>query len=409
MIKLENINLLPYDYELEKLGISLLVYDISYLDQMDELCFYTKDARYMFEAIKKTKSTDFKVVSIESWVSEEVVLEISSAMISSSSIDYIVEQLHRYKYSRIILKWVTKLDALARWLEIDGARETILKLGSLIQEAATEKTTEQYALDYFDDIDKEKKVISTWYAMLDKYIEFNWWQLIVVAGRPWQWKTSAMLNLAFRQSIYRNVWYISMEMWVFELFDRLVCIAWWVTSQEVKDKKGNIEKVSNYLSQILENKLFMSEQIYTLPKIENFIIKNKVDVCYIDYLGLIQYWDSKMKTNDKISDITRTLKFLARKYNCAIVVWSQLNREVEKWYDKKPALSHLRDSGSIEQDADIVIMLHREECYDRDTENKNKIDILIRKNRNWPTKEVMLDCDFECYRIMDSGFIRGWD
>jgi replicative DNA helicase len=85
-----------------------------------------------------------------------------------------------------------------------------------------------------------------------------------------------------------------------------------------------------------------------------------------------------------------------------IVLGCQLSRDVEKRNDKRPVLSDLRDSWTIEQDADIVIMLYREDYYEEWTENKNKIELLVRKQRNWEMKTVVLDSKFWSYRIMDN-------
>lgn len=97
-------------------------------------------------------------------------------------------------------------------------------------------------------------------------------------------KTTVMLNKAFRESITNNVGFISMEMSIDELIDRILCLMSGLTSYDMRDKKKISCDIMEYLGKILDRKLFLSDKIYKLNKIEEFIIKNKLDVCYIDYL-----------------------------------------------------------------------------------------------------------------------------
>lgn len=110
----------------------------------------------------------------------------------------------------------------------------------------------------------------------------------------------------------------------------------------------------------------------------------------IDYLHLIQTNKLITRHDLQIGEITRQLKLLAKELNVPIVLLSQLNRGVESRNDKRPMMSDLRDSGSIEQDADIIMLLHREDYYDRKTENKNIIEVDIAKHRNGPVGTVKL-------------------
>lgn len=391
----------PYDYDLECLWLTMLSYNIDRINDIDELCFYTKQARDIFIAIKKTRSTDFKILSMETWIQEDIIIEHVSKFIWSWWEEYIVSQLNKYRNARIIIQWIEKLDIEARWLELDKAKETIEKMKILMKEDEADKTTKEYILDYFDNIEKERKIISSWYKSLDSMIWLEWWQLVVIAWRPSMWKSVVMLNIALRTSVQHNTWFITIEMTVAETLDRTICILWWITSQEIKDRKWNIDMITSYLSSVLDKKLFISEQTYNLTKIEQYIANNKLDVCIIDYLWLIQHWTNRISVKDKLTEITCQLKMIAKKYNCCIILWSQLNREVESRYDKRPQLSDLRDSWSIEQDADIVVMLHREEYYDPDTEKKWIIDLLIRKNRNWPTGSVELATNMSMFKLLD--------
>ena len=135
----------------------------------------------------------------------------------------------------------------------------------------------------------------------------------------------------------------------------------------------------------------------TIPELKSKIRrlkieKNTLDLVIIDYLQLMSGSNSWYSGNrvQEISEISRGLKELARELEMPIIALSQLSREVEKRVDKKPQLSDLRESGAIEQDADEVIMLHREDYYDPDTDKKGLTDICVRKNRNGPIGESEL-------------------
>lgn len=133
----------------------------------------------------------------------------------------------------------------------------------------------------------------------------------------------------------------------------------------------------------------MDDQSNTLPVIKSklrkiVIEKGGIDLVIIDYLGLINPSGLRYAGNrvQEVSEISRMLKEIAKELKCPIIALSQLSRENEKRPDKKPILSDLRDSGSIEQDADLVVFLYRDEYYDPDTDRKGITDVLIRKNRN---------------------------
>jgi replicative DNA helicase len=125
----------------------------------------------------------------------------------------------------------------------------------------------------------------------------------------------------------------------------------------------------------------------------------------IDYLQLMGAGNSKFAGNRvmEMSEISRSLKELAKELGVPIMALSQLSRNVESRIDKQPQLSDLRDSGAIEQDADSVLMLYREEYYDPDTDRKGATDVLVRKNRNGPIDDVELFFDAPTMKFVDLG------
>lgn len=128
-----------------------------------------------------------------------------------------------------------------------------------------------------------------------------------------------------------------------------------------------------------------------------------LDLIIIDYLQLMQGRASKNSDNrqQEISEISRSLKALARELDVPVIALSQLSRSVESRQVKKPMLSDLRESGSLEQDADIVMFLYREDYYDKDTENKNITEIIIAKHRNGPVDSIQLFFQKEYTKFRD--------
>lgn len=404
MTKLEDILLPPHDMELEKLWLNMCFMFKDSIDKIDKNCFYVDDYKKLYESFNKTRSDDVSVLAVDSWLEQWYIFDILSDLVSESSVEYICKELIKYKNARTIIRWIQRLEWETRWLDIDKAKTTLEKITEMIDEFDEDETLEKQTKDYFMDIDKEQKKIVCWFDSIDEYCKFAWWQLVIIAGRPWMWKTTVMLNKALRESTKYNVWFTSMEMKVGDIIDRIVCILSWLTSYQLEKKSDHIAKIMEYLEKLLEKKLFLSDKIYTINKIEQFVVKNKLDVCYVDYLGLINHWSSNMRTIDKISEITRQLKLIALKHNVEIVLWSQLSRDVEKRPDKRPILSDLRDSGSIEQDADMVLMLYREDYYDKETERKWILDILVRKNRNWMEADIPLWLKLSSFRMFDKSF-----
>ena len=154
-------------------------------------------------------------------------------------------------------------------------------------------------------------------------------------------------------------------------------------------------------------KIFIDDRgALTVPELKSKLRKLKIekgwlDIVIIDYLQLMHGTSYAGNRVQEISDISRSLKELARELEVPIMALSQLSRAVEQRVDKKPQLSDLRESGAIEQDADAVLMLHREDYYDPDTDKKGATDVCIRKNRNGAVGEVELHFQKEIMRFTE--------
>lgn len=221
---------------------------------------------------------------------------------------------------------------------------------------------------------------------LDQKYMFGFTDLVIVAGRPGMGKTAFVISALewFNHKGYHPVM-ISLEMSANQILWRMLCNLMQVSMDDVRRGKITNEKLQSAKKEVLR-KMKMStifDKEFHIKQIESIIQKKAMQgskVVIIDYLGLIKGGEGQ-NANNQIGDLTRRLKEKAKKHNIAIILLSQLNRDVEKRGDKRPKLSDLRESGSIEQDADSVLFLFREGYYD-DRVDENIAEIGIAKNRH---------------------------
>ena len=238
--------------------------------------------------------------------------------------------------------------------------------------------------------------------------------LVLVAARPSMGKTAFTLNIAANASLKGySVAFFSLEMSKEQLVQRLLCSEGGIDAQRLRTGQLVDEEWGDLIStadRISRAKLYIDDT----PGITVMDLRSKswrlkaehgLDLIIIDYLQLMQGRGGSVRMSDnrqqEISDISRSLKALARELNVPVVALSQLSRGVESRQVKKPMLSDLRESGSLEQDADIVMFLYREDYYDQDTENKNITEVIIAKHRNGPVDTVSLVFQKEYTRFRD--------
>ncbi len=245
---------------------------------------------------------------------------------------------------------------------------------------------------------KENRIFS-WFPSLDNKLWWmKAWDMVVLAARPSMWKTAFALNLA--QNIWfdkKNVAIFSLEMSKEQLTDRMIASAMWINSWklakwELEDEE--FMKIWDAMEKLSQANIYIDDTAWwnltdLKSKCRRLKMEAGLDLIIIDYLQLMSNWNS-MNRVQEISEISRWIKALARELDCPIIALSQLSRQLESRPDKRPIMSDLRESWAIEQDADIIMMLYREEYYDEFTERKWVTDILIRKNRSGPIWNVEL-------------------
>ena len=227
---------------------------------------------------------------------------------------------------------------------------------------------------------------------------------IVIGARPGAGKTSMMLNMASNvASKYgKKVGIFSLEMSQDQLVDRIISTQgkidlWKIRTGRIQERDAEWAQMSDVFGRFEEGDIFIDDtaglSIADIRmKARKMKMETGLDILFIDYIQLIIGSASHREGNrsQEVAEISRSIKTLARELNVPIVAGSQLSRLVENRTDRRPQLSDLRESGAIEQDADVVIFLHREELYDQNTEKKGVADIIIAKHRNGPTGSLEL-------------------
>jgi len=272
------------------------------------------------------------------------------------------------------------------------------------------------SFERLDDLHKDKakiRGIPTGYKDLDNMLAgLQRSDLFILAARPAMGKTAFVLNLAHQIATKAKepVLIFSLEMSKEQLVDRLLAMesgvdAWALRTGNLTDQ--DFEKLADAMGTLSEAKIYIDDtpgitvsDMRTKARREAH--NQKLGLVIVDYLQLMSgggRYASDGNRVQEISEISRGLKGMARELNVPLMALSQLSRSVESRSPQIPQLSDLRESGSIEQDADVVAFLYREDYYNPDSERKNLMDVLIKKHRNGPTGGVELYFEREKQRI----------
>jgi len=235
----------------------------------------------------------------------------------------------------------------------------------------------------------------------DKTGGFHPGQLIVLAARPSMGKTAMALNIAEHAAIDSGipVLFISLEMGHLEIGDRLLCARSRVDGQKLRTGMGlghnEITQLSKSFNELSKDGMMFIDDTPTRNMLQitassrRIRRRNHVGLILVDYIQLVDSEDSRDSRQEQIAKISRRLKALARALSVPVIALSQLNRAVESREDKKPRMADLRESGAIEQDADIVLLLHRPDYYEP-TDQPGVAILDIAKNRNGATGTLQL-------------------
>ena len=264
--------------------------------------------------------------------------------------------------------------------EFEPIGETVLKVIDKIEKASRQKSSVTGIATGFTDLDRQTSGMQPS-------------DFIIVAARPSMGKTAFTLNIASYIGLHGGtVAFFSLEMSKSQLMQRLMAAEGLIDSQRLRTGELSVEEWTNLVS-VADKLSHTNIYIDDTPGITVRELRSKarrlkaehgLDIIIIDYLQLMQGRASKNNDSrqQEVSEISRSLKALARELDVPVIALSQLSRSVESRQVKRPMLSDLRESGSLEQDADIVMFLYREDYYDKDTENQGVTELILAKHRN---------------------------
>ena len=256
-------------------------------------------------------------------------------------------------------------------------------------------------LDTLHQSPGEIRGVPTGFTLLDrKTAGLQPGDLVVIAGRPSMGKSTLAVNIAESAAIAKGVaaGIFTMEMSAEQMTLRMISSLGRVNASHLRSGNFSDEdwsRIQGAMSQLSSAPIYLDESPALTPtelraRARRLKRERDLGLIIVDYLQLMQVPGTKENRATEISEISRSLKALAKELSVPVIAISQLNRAVEQRTDKKPVMSDLRESGAIEQDADLILLIYREEAYDQNTTRRGIADIIIAKQRNGPTGEVQL-------------------
>ena len=423
------LKLLPQSIEAEEAVLgAILVNPISIGKVVEFLkpeSFYKPSHKTIYEAIlelyKKNEPIDIVTVSEHLRNKEELenaggrayINDLALNVVTTANIEYYAKIIQEKEIKRALINAGSEIVSMSYENEetdsvLDNAQKLIFNIAS--QKDTSELVPIQDLVvasyeqieDRFNNKDDLVGVTTGFYDLDRLTSGLQKADLIILAARPSMGKTALALNLAQNVAMKgkKGVAIFSLEMPKQQLVKRMLCAEAEVDTQRITS--GNMqpkdwEKLVDAMTRLSDAKIYIDDT----PSITSIDIKAKcrrlmmeekeLGLIVIDYLQLMEGGGNPNDRNQQISMISRSLKGLARELNVPIIALSQLSRGVEQRPDKHPMLSDLRDSGAIEQDADIVMFIYRDEYYNKDNvENKGKAEVIIAKHRNGPTGTIEL-------------------
>lgn len=425
------------DAERGVLGSVLLVNDT--IDEIVEFVhashFYSDAHEKIFAAISRLYENGVRGIDAVTLAEE---LDGKGELQEVGGVPYLMQILegvphaaHAKYYAQIVRdKWIQRsltyacTEILAECYE--GSRDTEDILASAEQRVFSileqQESADKIALNdiLFDTLDRIKERmekegnvsgLKSGFTDLDKQLNgFQPTELLILAARPSMGKTAFVCNIAeaVASDSQASVLLFSLEQSKLELAERLLCIRARVNGHRLRAgdlDEAERDQLMQASSELSELSIFIDDRPgRTMAQIgaiaRRLKRRDKLDIIIIDYLQLIEPEDKSAPREQQIALISRRLKFLCKELSVPVIALAQLNRGVELREDKRPRLADLRESGSIEQDADVVMFLHRPDAYDPE-DRPGEADLIVAKNRSGPTGSVTLTWIRESMRFGD--------
>jgi replicative DNA helicase len=436
--------MVPHNVEAEQAVLGALLIDPDAIFKVNTFVraedFYVERHRWMYDAVvtlhERREAVDFVTLCDELERREQLtelggaayITLLINATPTALNIEYYGHIVERTSTLRRLIGAAGEIAALA-YEDTDDVNETVDRAEQILFGVSQQRIARDIRpirdviSEYYDRVDYlfkhkgETIGVPTGFKNIDKLLGgLQKSDLLIVAARPGMGKTSLMLSVAQNAARKYNqrVAIFSLEMSAEQLVQRLISAETGIDSQRLRignlreDEWPSFIQATGALS---ETMIFIDDT----PSISAMQVRTKarrlyaeygLDLLIVDYLQLMQ---SDRRIDNRVQEISllsRALKGLARELNIPVVVASQLSRAVEQRNDKHPMLSDLRESGSIEQDADIVMFIYRDDYYSPETEQPNIAEIIVSKHRNGPTgmvplffrKELAQFCEVEMFR-----------
>ena len=418
----------PQNVEAEQavLGAMLLSHDavIVAMEKLQSQDFYRDVHRIIFEAMEHLhrENKEIDVITLPDELKRmkklddvgglEYVLNLPNLVGSAANIEYYANIVAEKALARNLISTCTELTTEA----YDGQKETEALLDDaerrILQLSDTKNRGDFASVGAVVEVtlDKITKLyentagltgLPTGFRDLDRMTSgLQPSDLILVAARPSMGKTAFTLNIAQNVGVrqHKTVAFFSLEMSQEQLVQRLLCQIAHIDSQKLRTGQLNSDeewtRLTDACDKLYESPIYIDDTpgisvAEMRSKARRLKSEHGLDLIIVDYLQLMQGRNAESRQQE-ISEISRSLKALARELKVPLIALSQLSRSVENRQVKKPMLSDLRESGSLEQDADIVMFLYREDYYDPQTTNQNITEVIIAKHRNGPVDTVKL-------------------
>ena len=419
----------PHDTEAEQAVIGSMLTDkdaiISAIEVLKEEDFYREDNRVIYNAILNlyNRAEPVDIITLKSELSSmgkleavgglEYLAELPDKVPTTANVDKYIKIVEEKSILRNLLRTANEIIKLGydETQEVDVIMDQAEKK---IFDTIQSRNQKGYAsikdilVDTFTQLEQlynQKQHITgvpTGFADLDyKTAGLHSSDLILVAARPAMGKSAFALNIASNAATKGNtpVAIFSLEMSKEQMTNRILCSEAMVDSNKVRTGKIEDEdwkKLAIASGQLSESQIFIDDTpgisiMEIRAKCRKLKLEKNIGLVVIDYLQLVQGSGKRGASREQeISEISRSLKILAKEINVPVIALSQLSRAPEQRPDHRPMLSDLRESGAIEQDADIVMFLYRDDYYNEDSEKKNIAEVIIAKHRAGSTGTVEL-------------------
>ncbi|MDD3049595.1 MAG: replicative DNA helicase [Candidatus Cloacimonetes bacterium] len=425
-----NMRLLPQEPNAEAAVLSAMLIDgfavAKVIELLEEKHFYKKQHRLIFRCMRQlfVENTEIDIITVIDRLNRENILEeiggttylneLIDIVMSGSNVEYhaniVLEKAllrELIQTSNIIIESAYNSDLPVKEI-VDNAEQMIFKIAERPNHKSFIKISDILVetLNSIEKIATTKTVVNgvrTGFDDLDRITGgFRPGQFIVLAARPAMGKTAFALNIAFNASMYQNlkVAIFTMEMENEEILLRIISSASEVNMDVLHKGYGMDEQKLIRIAQVAE--ALNDKDIYIDDMGSNTLLDVRaksrrlqakiggLDLIIIDYLQLMSSGFRADNRQQEISDISRSLKVLAKELGCPIIGLSQLNRSLENRDDKRPKLADLRESGAIEQDADMVMFIYRDDYYNKESDKEGMAEVIIGKNRHGPTATIEL-------------------